>query len=78
MLISLACFIYIIFYFCNLIVESFKCADIKYYTYIDLDNNKGRAIDCDKNFQPYLTCELEDDTIIQVKEYKREFENKCK
>lgn len=60
----------------NSIKEQFKCID-GYYIYIDLNNNKGKAIDCDKNFQPYLTCELKDGTIIQVKEYKEEIEHLC-
>lgn len=71
------CFSYLFLYLCNSIEESFKCIGDNNYTYIDLNNNKGKAIDCDKNFQPYLTCELKDGTIIQVKEYKEEIEHLC-
>lgn len=49
-----------------------------YYEYIDLDNNKGRALYCSYKFTGYNkggqgspVCELYDGTIIQVKQYKK-------
>ena len=76
-IIFFVCIIHLFFDIYNEIENSFKCIGDNNYTYIDLNNNKGKAIDCDKNFQPYLTCELKDGTIIQVKEYKQEIENLC-
>ena len=49
----------------------------RYYAYTDLDNNKGIAIECSYWFAGYKrggqgspVCELEDGTVIQVKQYK--------
>lgn len=76
-IIFFVCLIYLFFAISNELENYFKCIGDNNYTYIDLNNNKGKAIDCDKNFQPYLTCELKDGTIIQVKEYKKEIEHLC-
>lgn len=40
-----------------------------YYEYIDLDGEKGKAVDC---WKPYgnMICELKDGTQIQVKSYR--------
>ncbi|MBR4672061.1 MAG: hypothetical protein IKO78_02525 [Bacilli bacterium] len=47
------------------------------YEYIDLDNNKGIAKNCSYSFENAFSggqgspvCELEDGTILQVKQYK--------
>ena len=54
-----------------------------HYEYIDLDNNKGIALECSYKFEDYKrggqgspVCELEDGTIKQVKEYKYIFDGK--
>ena len=67
-IVFIVCVILIISSLYNSIKEQFKCID-GYYIYIDLNNNKGKAIDCDKNFQPYLTCELKDGTIMYADWY---------
>ena len=48
-----------------------------YYTYVDLDNNKGIAYECKYIDKQYKNggmgtpiCKLEDGTIIMVKQYK--------
>lgn len=48
-----------------------------HYEYIDLDNNKGIALECSYKFKGYKRggqgspiCELDDGSIKQVKEYK--------
>ena len=52
------------------------CEDNKYqmyYTYVDLDNNKGIAYKCKYTNNGGMgtpICELEDGTIIAVKQYK--------
>ena len=40
-----------------------------YYEYIDLDGEKGKAVDCWKPFGNMI-CELKDGTQIQVKSYR--------
>lgn len=45
-----------------------------YYTYVDLDNNEGIADECKHDRTPI--CELEDGTVIAVKQYKRIRESK--
>ena len=49
----------------------------EYYTYVDLDNNKGIAYECEYTDKSYKSggmgtpiCKLEDGTIIVVKQYK--------
>ena len=49
----------------------------KYYTYVDLDNNKGIAYECEYTDKSYKSggmgtpiCKLEDGTIIAVKQYR--------
>lgn len=54
-----------------------------HYEYIDLDNNNGIAKECSYRFNNTFSggqgspiCELEDETIKQVKEYKYIFDGK--
>ena len=55
--------IYIIIYI------AFLEEPINHYEYIDLANNKGIAKTCE-SYKGGLICKLEDETVVQVKQYK--------
>ncbi len=57
----------------NIIFYSFKTKTI--YNYVDWNDNEGIAKECSydsRGGQGAMVCVLEDNTVIQVKEYKKE------
>lgn len=72
------CFVIVFFIFVILsVIICFSQVEINIYEYIDLDGNKGLAKECSYEFQGYHSggqgspvCVLEDETVIQVKQYK--------
>lgn len=57
---------------------------IYHYEYIDLDNNKGIAVDCSFSFHEHKAggqgspiCILPEGTVIQVKQYTKIVESTC-
>lgn len=72
------CFVIIFFIFVILsVIFCFSNVEINTYEYIDLDGNKGLAKECSYKFKENYSggqgspvCILEDETVIQVKQYK--------
>ena len=54
---------------CIIIHITFLEGPINYYEYVDLADNKGIAKTCE-SYKGGLLCKLEDETVVQVKQYK--------
>ena len=54
---------------CIIVHITFLEEPINYYEYVDLADNKGIAKTCE-SYKGGLLCKLEDDTVVQVKQYK--------
>lgn len=54
---------------CIIIHVAFPEEPINHYEYIDLADNKGIAKVCE-SYKGGLFCKLEDETVVQVKQYK--------
>ena len=69
---------FVVFTFVAFITLWCNTSEKYYYEYIDLDNNKGIAVDCSYKFvqgkaggQGSPVCILPEGTVIQVKQYTR-------